>query len=304
MKKEESVCSPLSVALGNFDGVHRGHAALLSKTVEIAAEKRIASAVWTFSDAAGGSANKNGIKLITDIGEKLELISHEGIDYAFVEDFENVRNMSPESFVREILVERLNTVYAICGFNFRFGFKGAGDAELLAALMGGNAAIIPPVHDDGITISSSIIRTYIEAGDTEKAAKLLGHSFSIEFPVVHGKEIGRTIGIPTINQNFPENHIIPKTGIYACTVSVEDRLYAGVANVGYRPTVDSQHDRINCETHIIDFDGWLYDKRVKVSFCKRLRSEMKFDSLDRLREQISGDIESARAYFIENKGKV
>lgn len=299
MKREEGISSPLSVALGNFDGVHIGHAELIRRTLEYAKKNGIKSAVWTFADAESALPNKPGTLSLTTTDEKLSLITKLGVDYAILADFESVRNLSPEEFVSDILIKKCRAEAAVCGFNFRFGKGGAGDAMTLQKLMAERECIVvDPVHARGGLVSSSAIRQIIESGDMEATAEMLGRPFSVTLPVTVGKRLGRRIGIPTINQNFPDGHIIPATGIYACTVKTPDGTYLGAANVGFRPTVESGVNRANCETHIIGYDGCLYGKNLKVSFYKRLRGEEKFPSLDELKAQIQADIEETKNYFI------
>lgn len=298
MTKEESTRSPLSVALGNFDGVHRGHAMLIKHAILYARQRSIKSAVWTFADSGASLPNKPDAKCITPMREKLELIRALGADYAILEDFSAIRDYSPERFVKEILMERLGAVCAVCGFNFRFGHKGAGDCNALKRLMVPfDCVIVPPVRVNGQLVNSSTVRTLIENGDMESAAVLLGHDFSINLPVTEGKKLGRTIGIPTLNQNFPEGHIIPKYGIYACKAHVYGKEYVAVANIGIRPSIETDAHKVNCETHIIGYSGELYGEYVRVSLCKRLRDEMKFPDIDALKCAIEKDIAAAQEYF-------
>ena len=309
MNREEGVGSPLlqtlpsglqtAVALGSFDGVHSGHAALIRRAVDFAKAHGIASAVWSFRDDASALPGKSG-SVLTTLREKLSLIASLGVDYALLEDFSRVRDYTPGRFVNELLIEGCGTVCAVCGFNFRFGKNGLGDCDTLRELMSPRECIVvPPVYRNGRLVSSSAIRLLIGAGEMEEAAVMLGRPFFIDFPVVHGKQLGRTIGIPTINQNFPEGHIIPKSGIYACTVDIGGDIFLGVSNVGLRPTVESGPHKINCETHIINYNGWLYGKSIKVSFYKRLRDEMKFAGVPELKAQIERDIASTSAYFAD-----
>lgn len=313
MKKEEGAGSPLLaertgaseiaslrtvVALGSFDGVHEGHAALILRAVDYAKRNKIYSAVWTFADDASVLPNKKGVRVLTTLSEKLSLIASLGVDFALLEDFSHVCDYMPERFVSELLKRDCGAVCAVCGFNFRFGKNGLGDCDTLRELMSPyECIVVPPVYKGGRLASSSAIRLLIEAGEIEEAALLLGRPFFIDFPVVRGKQLGRTIGIPTINQNFPEGHIIPKNGIYACTVDIGGDIFLGVSNVGVRPTVEDGFRSINCETHIINYNGWLYGKNIKVSFYKRLRDEIKFSGVDDLKAQIGFDIDAAIAYF-------
>ncbi len=201
--------------------------------------------------------------------------------------------------MHDYLTGRLKVAVAVCGFNFRFGRGGTGDAPLLAELMkecGGECLIQQPVFRKGHIISSSALREHIIEGDMDAVYDMTGHPFSICFPVVRGKQLGRRIGIPTINQDFPAGHIIPRPGIYACTVSVGEDLFLGVANIGTRPTV-SDDGRVNCETHIIDYSGILYGKAIKVDFYRLIRNEKKFNGVEELRDQIKRDITAAMNFF-------
>jgi len=307
-KYVNEIASSLVIALGTFDGVHIGHRRLLECAVSRAeAAEGVKSAVWTFSEIPKNAVAAPGVApmpvpYIMTLEERLEIFTELGIDYAVVEDFASVRNVSPEEFVSDILCDTLCCACAVCGFNFKFGSGGAGDSVLLQKLMderGLGCEVIPPVILNGKIVSSSYIRSLIEDGDMEEAEHAMGRPFSIKFPVVYGNQLGRTIGIPTINQNFPAGHVLPRRGIYCCTCEVgENNTYLGVANVGVRPTVDqSGAEQINCETHIINYNGWLYGQNIKVSFYRRLRDEKRFGSMEKLQEAIFGDITSTMEYF-------
>ena len=286
-----------AVALGNFDGVHRGHQKLFDAARDDVKNKKAAASVaWTFTTLAKPVISA---PYITDMQAKLELFAEYGLDYAVFEDFERVRDMTSRDFALNYLTKRLKAATVICGFNFRFGKGGTGDAAQLKDLLqscGIDCTVMSPVTGKGHIISSSIIRELISEGDMDGAYDLSGHPFSICFPVVHGQQLGRRIGIPTINQDFPIGHIIPKRGIYACTVKVGEDLFLGVANIGTRPTV-SCDGRVNCETHIIDYSGILYGKEIKVDFYRRIRDEKRFSSVEELRTQILRDAEDTKEYF-------
>ena len=289
----------LSCALGNFDGVHIGHRELLLE----AAQKNCGantSAVWTFRVHPSICRRIPSVKILTSTEQKLELFAESGIEYAILEDFENVCNLSPEEFAKELLIKKLGVCHAVCGFNFSFGNKASGNAKMLKDFFrecGKSASIIPPCTLDGDTVSSSLIREKIEAGEIESAKKLLGHPFSIYLPVTEGRKLGRTIGIPTINQVFPENYAIPRFGVYACRCHVDGKTYFGIANVGVRPTITEAVKQTNCETHILDYSGYLYGKKVRVDFCKFIRAEVKFPSVDALANEIRRNIDEIRKYF-------
>ena len=238
---------------------------------------------------------------ITPDHEKQKILSELHIDALYLEDFEQVRNLSPEEFVKNILGKKLRARHLICGFNFTFGCNGEGNADSLtelAAHYGMTVTVIPPVICGEILVSSGYIRHLIQKGDMESASLYLGRPFFINVPVVEGRKLGRTIGIPTINQLFPDENVIPRHGVYACTCDIDGDLYLGVSNVGVRPTVTGNFNGPTvCETHILNYLGMLYGRNVKVSFYKRLRDEVQFTSLDELKSTVMQDIEKVRDYF-------
>ena len=286
-----------AVCLGNFDGVHRGHQKLFDAAKDMAKEGFCScSAVWCFSTLA---KPVSPAPVLTDMQAKLDLFCKYGLEYAVFEDFDAVCNTPCDVFVSQYLVNTLRVGGVVCGFNFRFGKGGLGDSALLESLLSALSVpcnVLNAVIRRGLVISSTEIRKRVEEGDMDGAFDLMGHPFAISFPVIHGNRIGRTIGVPTINQSFPKGHIIPKRGIYACTCYVDGEIFLGVANVGVRPTVSLSGD-VNCETHIINYSGDLYDKNIKVEFYNRLRDEMKFSSIDELKAQIEKDISSCLQYF-------
>ncbi len=288
---------PLAVALGNFDGVHLGHRRLLRTVCSLAGESGdCIPAVWTFTSLAKASVPAPAL---TTTEEKLRQFAHAGIRTAVFESFDAVRDLSPEAFVCDYLVKKLRCATVVCGFNFRFGKGGVGDADTLRELLsqqGVPLTVIEPVLYVGEPISSTRIRLAVQAGDMEYAAALLGRPFSVSLPVLHGNRIGRTLGLPTVNQKFPLGHIVPMLGIYACICTVGGKRYAAVANVGTRPTV-SDAGEVNCETHLLDFTGELYGETVRVEFLRRIRAEQKFDFVTALKAAIEQDVRDARAYF-------
>ena len=239
------------------------------------------------------------VPALTTAEENLRQFANAGLDFAILEEFSAVRDLSPEEFARTYLMDKLGCAAVVCGFNFRFGRGGAGDCRTLQSILSEGdipLTVVDPVMHGDLVVSSTCIRAAVEAGDMDRAAALLGRPFSVCFPVRHGKQLGRTIGLPTINQDFPVGHIVPRHGIYACICTVGSARYMGVANVGVRPSVVSD-GHVNCETHIMDFDGVLYGESIRVEFLTRLRDEIRFDSIDALREAIEADIGNARAYF-------
>lgn len=293
-EKVDTLPPGAAVALGNFDGVHRGHQRLFTRAKEAGCP---VSAAWSFTSLAKAV---NPAPALTDIQSKLRLFAACGLDYAILEDFETIRSMTPAVFAMQYLPDQIRAGSVVCGFNFRFGKGGTGDADALRKYLAGvNIPVIVenPVLCQNRIVSSSAIRGCILDGNMESASELLGHPFSICFPVVRGKQFGRTIGIPTINQSFPKGHIIPRGGIYACTCNVGGDIFLGVANIGVRPTVTDGNVPVNCETHIIDYNGLLYGKEIQVEFYHRLRDEIRFENVQQLKNQVQQDIQKTIAYF-------
>ncbi len=279
-----------AVALGSFDGLHIGHRALLSACKEKAEKYGIKSAVCTF-DKNPKKVLTGKVSLLTDNEEKIRRINEAGIDDICMECFDaEYAKMPPEEFFYKVLVEKGRAKCLVCGENYRFGAKGEGDIALLDMLCkkeGVELKVVPFVVDDGKIVSSSMIRELIENGETERAARLMTVPFSLTGEVTHGKGLGREMGLPTINLNFGEDSVIPKYGVYAARVAFDGRCYMGAANVGVRPTVNGKG--VNAEVHIIDFDGDLYSKTVRVEFLKFIREEKKFSGIDELKAQIEKD---------------
>lgn len=290
---------PSAVAVGLFDGVHRGHCALLELTRREASRRGLTAAVLTFDDAPG---LKPGTARITPLPERLALLRDAGMDAAVVLPFPSVRDLSPEAFVREVLTGALAAHLAVVGYNFRFGKDAAGDAAVLAARMkaaGGEALCLAGVTlADGTPVSSSRIREAIALGDMPRAAELLGRPYSLTLPTVHGKALGRTVGLPTVNGAIPEGLLLPKRGVYAGEAIVFGHAYPAVTNVGTRPTVSGEG--VSVETHIIGFSGDLYGAAPTIRLFTYLRDERRFASLDELKNVITQNIEEAKRIWLEH----
>ena len=301
--KEAAAPSASVLCLGNFDGVHRGHLALIQsvkKTKETMTRqnKDVSSGICFFRCPPHAFFSPSIPPQLTTYEQKLSLFAEAGLDYAFVIDFEEIGEFSPKEFVEKILKDQFHCVFAICGFNFRFGKGAQGNPTILKDLMNGQAEVIPPVNVENQVVSSTSIRALIESGEVNKIPDLLGRPFSIAAVVIHGKALGRTIGVPTINQTIPENIAVPKHGIYISAAIIDGKRHASVSNIGIRPSInDGSH--INCETHILNFEGDLYGKVVKVEFYKRLRGEKKFDTIDALQAQIQQDILKTQEFYKE-----
>ena len=298
---------PCVLCLGNFDGVHIGHAALLEQAQLQKKQLEtkfpgIKCGVVTFTEPTHEVLSRSPLPRITDLEEKRLLFAQHGIDILIALEFNSVKDMSAEDFVRQILQQMCNCKMAVCGFNFRFGAGGAGTHDTLISLMNGNAVVVPPVVIDGTTVSSTAIRAAISEGNMIKANSLLGRPFSISSLVRHGRGVGNTLGFATINQHFRPNHVIPARGVYAACCVVDGIALPAVSNVGVHPTF-GEGDEIVCETHILDFDGDLYGKTVTTQLHYFIRPERKFDSPRQLTAEVMKNIQTAKDYYKENIAK-
>lgn len=291
--------TPTVVALGCFDGVHLGHSAVISKAVSLAAKRALPCAVFTFSEPPKNYFIPNSTPIITDQKEKKRLISSLGADILVCLPFDSaIGDMSAEEFFSDILLSRLNAAHIICGFNYSFGHGGRGNTTLLSELCERNGVgltCLPPVTDNGVTVSSSAIREAVEEGDVELAARYLGRPFSLSAPIVSGQHLASRLGFPTINQPLEEGLLIPRKGVYVTRISIGRHKYFGITNVGIRPTVSD--NTLCAETNIFDFNGDLYGKTVRVEFLHFLRPETMFSSVDELARQVRHDIDEAKTYI-------
>jgi riboflavin kinase / FMN adenylyltransferase len=286
------------VALGNFDGVHLGHQAVLRRAVEAGRETGSRVVAATFDPhpravlAAGASP-----KILTPMRLRREALLRYGADEVRVITFDlDLSKKSPREFVRDVLVGKMGAEAVVVGENFRFGHRAAGDVRDLASLMeemGGTAYLVPVCgageHGE---ISSTRIRTLLSEGDVAQAAGLLGRSHVLRGEVVEGDRRGRTIGFPTANVRPDPVALVPARGVYAGYVRVGEETFAACSNVGVAPTFDRAESRV--EAHLLDFDGDLYGSVVDVEFAWRIRDERRFSGVEELKEQIQRDVEHAR----------
>lgn len=280
-----------AVALGYFDGLHLGHMGVISAAL---AQRHLKPTVFTFSCDTTLPKFETPEDIIS-FENKCELLEKAGVEYICAPDFAEVCTLSDEDFVKKILRDKLNARYACCGRNFRFGRDGCGTPERLTLLgekYGIRAGIVEDVCLDGKLISSTHIRELIRNGEIEQANRLLGYEWQFTLPVVHGRELGRRLNFPTINQILPETNVLPRFGVYKSYVQVHSRNYRGITNIGVRPTVDESR-KVVCETHILNFNGDLYGESVAVSLCAFIRPERRFSGIEELKEQIKRDIKSA-----------
>ena len=297
---------PTVIALGFFDGVHRGHAALLQRAAQRAKELGVESAVFTFNRPPKEVVTGKKVYLINSTDDRRDLMERlYGIDRVIFAPFDdNMMHCSWQDFLHELLIRENGAVHLVAGHDYRFGYKNEGTPQLLqeaCAKLGIGCDIIPKVELDGITVSSTYIRTLVESGDVERAAQFLGHRHCLSQTVRHGQHFGRTIGIPTVNLTVPEGVLVPRYGVYITRVYLPDgRSFPGVTNIGTRPTVSCSPE-VTVETFLLDFDGDLYDRRIRLEFFCHLRGEQRFPDALALRDQIHRDIDHARAYFAKNE---
>lgn len=283
----------LSVALGTFDGVHIGHRRIIAAAKEQSTAQGTDTAVLIFSSSPHGAG------CILPLRDRLSEFKALGVNLAVVCDFAELQNQSPDDFFGQILVDTLNAKAVFAGYNYRFGAGAAGDAALLgrlAAARGIVCGVTPRVEIDGAAVSSSRIRALLEKGDVAAAKRLLGYAYYLRGEVLHGKRLGRTLGMPTINQSFGAGCVIPARGVYYTETEIDGARFPSVSNVGVRPTVSSD-GAVDLETHILDYGGDLYGRTVTVRFSARGRAETKFESAEALRDAVKEDIAAARAYF-------
>lgn len=284
-----------SVALGCFDGLHLGHAAVIHKAVQLAGQT-LAPAVFTFTMNHDHPQGKHAASRLITQEDKEKLLAAWGVQLELNPDFSQFREMSPHEFFREILLERLEAKSICCGMDFRFGKNAGGDVYQLARFChdcGIHLELVPEVDLFGSRVSSTRIRRLLEEGRVEAANQLLGRAFGYRLLVIQGKRLGRTLDSPTINQPFPKDFVAIKHGVYASVTLVENRWRPSVTNIGLRPTVENT-DQVNSETYICDYAGDLYGQKVAVRLIQFLRPEQKFPDVETLRAGIQGDVREAR----------
>ncbi len=297
MTKERRV-----IALGFFDGVHNGHGALLNMVTRRARELDAVPTAFTFDRQPAAAITGTKVPLLTCVEDRIWLMRrYYGIQEVVVSNFDGMMRMDWQDFIVKYLVEELGVVHVVAGHDFHFGYMGQGNPQRLkekCAQLGVGCDIIDKVEQDGITVSSTYIRTLVAQGEMERARQFLGHPHMLSDQVCHGKKIGgEKLGFPTVNLRVPEKVIVPAFGVYATKVYFKDQCYSAVTNVGVRPTVEDNDGRITVEGFILDFDGDLYGELVRMEFYTRLRGERKFESFQALSEEIGRNAQQTRDYF-------
>lgn len=283
--------TPCAVALGFFDGVHIAHKKIIKCAVDYAKKNNLTPVVLSFDASPLEILSPGKVKYLTTRRQKEKIIESLGAKAVFLPVSTEFLNMSPEDFIRKILVNEFNIKYAVCGYNYRFGKNGAGDTSLLCKygrLLGFGIEILDCENYEGESVSSSRIRELISEGNVALSGKLLGRPFFVEGTVSEGKHLGRTIGFPTANMFFDDRIVIPKNGVYKTEVTVEGKTYKAITNTGVNPTVGGE--RLRTETYIPHFEGNIYNKEMKIEFIDFIRTERKFDSIEELKRQIAEDV--------------
>ena len=283
------------VALGFFDGVHLGHQKVIRECADRGDGCRCVA--LTFRESPAKAIGRPSPPLLTVNAQKARLMQQMGADDIIFTDFDAVRELSPEEFVQLILLEKLGAKYVCCGFNYRFGYRSAGDTATLRKLCGERGIkviVCEPVTVGSEQVSSSRIRALIGAGEVEKAAELLGYPYTIESEISKGNRIGSLMGFPTLNLPINEGTVIPKYGVYASLVTIDGTVCQGATNIGVHPTVGA-HPTPLCETFLLNFDGGnLYGKTAGCELIRFVREEKHFDSIEALTEQIKTDCEQIK----------
>lgn len=304
---EFNIDNPKGVGLGNFDGLHIGHMALVNTLIRESKLNGLESIIYTFTKHPENILRKKLFNtLLTTVNKKVELLGETALDYLYFDEFdETYSRMKPESFVKDVLVDRLKMKLAVAGFNYRFGFRGQGDVELLKELgkkFGFRVIIIPPIKIDNEVVSSTLIRQSVVKGDVNKVFKLLGRHYSITAKVESGRRIGSKLGFPTANIHPEEYLTLPSYGVYITKTLIGSVLYNSLTNIGINPTFEGL-DRTSVETHILDFHENIYGKFIEVFFISKIRGEKKFKDKDALIAQIKSDIDTTREFFNINANR-
>lgn len=285
---------PTVAVFGTFDGLHKGHLAVLNAALNF---ENLNPVVVTFPEPPKRKTQSNFVPMLMPTEQKNQMLKSMGFADIIELDYDKVHDIEPTAFLDMLFAEH-DIKAMVCGFDYRFGCFGSGDAALMSQYCsehGAESVVVPATSVSGQTVSSSLIRDLIAKGDISFANMLLGRPFSFTSEVVHGEERGRTMGFPTINQRLDENLVTPKFGVYATSVTVDGKDYPAVTNVGIRPTFVLKKPL--SETYIIDFDGDLYGKNVTLKLLDYMRGEERFESLEELAYAIESDKEKAIKIF-------
>lgn len=300
--ESEATYPPVVLAIGYFDGVHRGHQSVIRHARDLAAQLGVSSAVMTFHPHPREVLGKSNIsRYITPLPDKLRQFARLGVDRTYVMAFDRLfAERTKEQFVEEVLIP-LQVKGVVVGFNFCFGRGASGKAEDLKKLGEGRfrVKVVTPVLAGEVPVSSTRLREALASGDVTTAMKILGRPYSIEGEVVYGDGRGRTIGFPTANLKLSQPYALPRQGVYLVSVTLRDREIPGVMNIGLRPTFRGADPKLTLEVHLLGVEENLYGQTLRVQFHRFLREERRFDSVDDLINQIREDVRRAEAQWPE-----
>lgn len=289
-----------AVAIGKFDGFHCGHQTLLQRMQE-QKKKGLATVIFTFVPSPAAYFSKDIMKELTTIDEKRKIFEKAGIDYLIEYPFvQETADMEPETYVKEVLVEKIHAKCIVAGEDVSFGHRGAGNYQLLeekANDFGYDVVIIDKVQYEGREVSSTYVREEVAKGNMELVHQLLGIPYHVGGTIVHGRKLGRTLGMPTVNQIPPKEKLLPPKGVYYSYVMLGDRRFPSITNIGTKPTVKDDVV-MGVETYIYEFDEDVYGEELEVYLLSFKRPEMRFDSVDDLKAQMAKDIAAGREYHV------
>ena len=290
--------NPVVACIGYFDGMHKGHQALVNATLEKAKELGVESGLITFDpDPWVTLRNEKDVKHITPLQQRINIAVELGIKNIFILNFtKEMAALSPLDFIK--VLDSCNIKALICGFDYHYGQFGKGDIESLKRDADFEVVVVDAVNDNEGKISSTRITNLIEEGEVHKAEELLGYAYRVEGYVVHGNAKGRTIGYPTANVSVPSEYLEPKGGVYACFALIDGKKYKAMVNIGHNPTFNYT-ETMSLEAYLLDFSGDLYDKRLKISFKYYLRPEKKFKYIGNLKMQLEQDEFAVRTLLRE-----
>lgn len=284
------------VILGNFDGVHLGHKYLIEEALKYAKENNLKSIVYTFKTL------KKNKEYILSTSKREKILTELGVDEVIFDDFERVKKLNPEEFVKNILKKELNAKIVFCGYNYTFAYMKEGNPNILKKLI--NTVVVDEYRLDNDLVSSSKIRELLHQGNIEEACRLLGRNIEYEGIVLKGRQLGRVIGFPTANISLAENKLKLPNGVYGSLTKIEDddTIYLSVTNIGNNPTI-SDNNNLSIETHIYNFNKDIYGKKINIKIMKMIRKEKKFDTINDLKEQIKIDSNEWKEEYVRYKNK-
>lgn len=293
-----------AVAIGKFDGLHRGHRTLLEQILQ-SRVNGLKTAVFTFYPSPSVFFGNEENAQLTTIEEKRHIFESMGIDYLIEYPFnEETAKLLPDVFIKEILKEKMNAAFIAAGEDVSYGYLGEGNAKLLKELgsrLGFDTIIIKKICYEDTIISSTLVREVIKKGNMEMAGNLLGEPYSIYGTVLAGNKLGRKLGMPTVNLIPSTEKLLPPKGVYFSTIEYKDMLYRGVTNIGRKPTVGKLNP-IGVETYIFDFHEMIYGQSIRVNLLHFERTEQKFENVEKLKEAIAKNIFDGQAYFMKEVG--